>query len=208
MKDFRDAKKNLWGLKKTASGMALDDTHYSFPHECLRTSSCVLLDLLGCKSAKDYSVIFTRMNEFVHVGQFWDDDNPQLADIAAYGLIMFERIMQAEADKASYEEYFLLHEQLSESSFFVLERLRLKISSRAAARVKLASDPKQKDKEQVFECWKAWQETPLDHEGKKKYKGKEAFAKDMLKFESLESTQVITRWCRGWEKKHVTQPAE
>jgi hypothetical protein len=208
MKDFRDARKNLWGLKKTASGMALDGTHYSFLHECLRASNCVLLDLLGCKSAKDYSAIFTRMNEFSHVGEFWDDENPQLADIAAYGLIMFERIMQAEADKASYEDYFLLHEQLSESSFFVLERLRLKITSRAAARVKLASDPKQKDKEQVFECWKAWQKTPLDHEGKKKYKGKEAFAKDMLKFESLESTQVITRWCRGWAKKHVTQPAE
>ena len=76
--------------------------------------------------------------------------------------------------------------------------------ARKGAQAKLARDPKQKDKERVLECWKAWKKTPLDRDGKPKYKGKEAFAKDMLKFESLESTQVITRWCRKWEKEHVT----
>lgn len=77
-----------------------------------------------------------------------------------------------------------------------------------AAIAKLAIDPKQADKAQVLECWKAWRKTPLDRDGKPKYKGNEAFARDMLKFESLESTQVITRWCRTWEKEHVTQPAQ
>lgn len=73
---------------------------------------------------------------------------------------------------------------------------------------KLADDPKQKDKAKVKECWEAWQRNPIDAIGKQKYKSKDAFAKDMLKYESLESTQVITRWCREWEKEHGTQPAK
>lgn len=89
----------------------------------------------------------------------------------------------------------------------LIRKIRTEIATKGV-RAKLAIDPKQADKAKVLECWKAWQKTPLDREGKKKYKGPEAFAKDMLKFESLESTQVITRWCRLWKKEHVTQPAK
>lgn len=66
---------------------------------------------------------------------------------------------------------------------------------KAGAAAKLAKDPKQLEKAAVRECWDAWQ-IELS-----RYKGVAAFARDMLqKFESLESQQVIERWCRTWAK--------
>jgi hypothetical protein len=70
-----------------------------------------------------------------------------------------------------------------------------KTRAKEAVAAKLSKDPKQTEKEQVKECWKAWRLNP-NH-----YDSKAAFALDMLtKFESLKSTQVIERWCRTWER--------
>jgi len=67
-------------------------------------------------------------------------------------------------------------------------------NARYAAFARHATDPKQKDKALVRECWSDWQKEPG------RYKGKSAFARDMLnKFESLESQRVIERWCKEWE---------
>lgn len=61
---------------------------------------------------------------------------------------------------------------------------------------KLKRDPKQAAKIRVKECWNHWQQKPAN------YKGKSAFAKDMMtKFEELDSQAVITRWCSQWEKE-------
>ena len=70
-----------------------------------------------------------------------------------------------------------------------------KTKGKKGAEARLLTDPKQTEKEQVKECWKAWRLNP------NRYKGKATFARDMLtKFENLESTQVIERWCRKWER--------
>ncbi len=61
---------------------------------------------------------------------------------------------------------------------------------------KLANDPKQVAKAKVRECWNEWQLKPMN------YRGKSAFAKDMMtKFEELDSQPVITRWCGQWENE-------
>lgn len=61
---------------------------------------------------------------------------------------------------------------------------------------KLKRDPKQAAKATVKECWCDWQKKPTN------YKGKSAFAKDMMaKFEELDNQAVITRWCGQWEKE-------
>lgn len=61
------------------------------------------------------------------------------------------------------------------------------------AHAKLATDPKQKVKALVREFWNEWKKQP------DRYKGKAAFARDMLdKFENLESQRVIERWCKEW----------
>lgn len=62
-----------------------------------------------------------------------------------------------------------------------------------AARRKVESDPKQLAKQQVRECWELWQKEPS------RYRGKAAFARDMLnKYEDLKSQPVIEGWCREW----------
>jgi len=67
-------------------------------------------------------------------------------------------------------------------------------NARYAAYARHATDPKQKDKALVRECWVEWQKEPS------RYKTKAAFARDMLdKFESLKSQPVIEGWCREWE---------
>jgi len=64
------------------------------------------------------------------------------------------------------------------------------------ALAKLATDPKQKDKALVRECWDAWRQDPG------RYKSKAAFARDMReKFPNLESQPVIEGWCRSWERE-------
>ena len=70
-----------------------------------------------------------------------------------------------------------------------------KIKGKKAIAARLSTDPKQTEKEQVKECWKAWRLEP------DRYEGKAAFARDMLtKFEKLKSVPVIERWCRAWER--------
>ena len=75
--------------------------------------------------------------------------------------------------------------------------------ARRGAKTKLKNDPKQAEKALVRECWDDWQKKPDS------YKGKTAFAKDMLsKYETLENQNVIVRWCGVWEKENSTQLAE
>lgn len=61
---------------------------------------------------------------------------------------------------------------------------------------KLKRDPKQVAKAKVKECWDEWQLKPTN------YRGKSAFAKDMMtKFDELDNQAVIARWCGQWEKE-------
>lgn len=68
-------------------------------------------------------------------------------------------------------------------------------AARNSARVKVARDPRQRDKAFVLQCWKEWKADPS------RYKNKTKFARDMLdKCQHLESEKKITDWCREWEK--------
>jgi hypothetical protein len=69
--------------------------------------------------------------------------------------------------------------------------------ARKRAMIRHKNDPKQADRNFVFDCWKKWRKKP------EAYKGKAAFARDMLdKCENLESQKVIEDWCRRWEMEH------
>lgn len=77
-----------------------------------------------------------------------------------------------------------------------LQKVRSELAFHAA-KERHARDPKQAEKNFVFECWKTWQQKPDS------YRGKAAFARDMLnKCENLQSQKVIEDWCRDWEKSY------
>lgn len=91
------------------------------------------------------------------------------------------------------EMYALLRFDTGELLKYFRTELALK-----GAKAKLAIDPKQAAKGKVKECWNDWQKKPNN------YKGKSAFAKDMMnKFEELDNQAVIARWCGQWEKEAV-----
>ena len=67
--------------------------------------------------------------------------------------------------------------------------------ARLAVLARLETDPKQKEKQFVYELWLQWEANPDS------YKGKASFARDMLsKCEHLTSQKKIEDWCRKWEK--------
>jgi hypothetical protein len=77
---------------------------------------------------------------------------------------------------------------------FLAGDMRESLVAKRRVREKLAVDPKQAVKVSVKELWKLWQSEPG------RYKGKAAFARDMLdKFDLLQSQRVIERWCKEWE---------
>lgn len=92
----------------------------------------------------------------------------------------------------------LIKENLDASSIwefiFLSGDMRQSMTAKLNVYKKLRSDPKQKEKIKVRECWELWHKEP------KRYKSKAAFARDMLsKFEALENQRVIERWCKEWE---------
>lgn len=74
------------------------------------------------------------------------------------------------------------------------------IKASAANQARLEKDPKQKEKTIVYEWWLDWQKHP------EKYKGKAAFARDMIKdLDHTKDVRTITeKWCPEWEKLHST----
>lgn len=200
MKDFSNARTNLWtATHKTASGMHLEGTHYENYHEGYRDDFCDMLTSQGYVTDADYSFILSQMDEYSDVGDFLWSEKEQAAEMAAFGLILFERIVQAETDTESYKDFFYRHYQLNECILYVNGRQSRQRTAKKAAKAKLANDPKQKEKKLVRECWDAWKNRPDS------YKGKAAFALDMLrKWESLESQPVIEGWCRMWERETKT----
>ncbi|SFU52091.1 hypothetical protein SAMN05216339_103183 [Nitrosomonas eutropha] len=73
------------------------------------------------------------------------------------------------------------------------------IQAKKGARGKIAKDPKQTEKAFVYGCWQNWRNNPGS------YKGKAAFARDMLdKCQHLESQKKIEDWCREWERNAIT----
>ena len=102
------------------------------------------------------------------------------------------RSMEALARAASDLAEMMIEKPIDQDA---MREIRSGIGKNAAL-AKHATDPKQKDKALVRECWDAWQENPS------RYKGKAKFASDMRdKFPNLESQAVIERWCRAWERK-------
>lgn len=105
------------------------------------------------------------------------------------------------------ECFFFLHEAYTAKEYCYFEELyddfvddakrERSFEARYAALKKWGRDPRQKEKNFVFECWQEWQQNSG------RYPSKAAFARDMLeKCENLVSYKKIEDWCREWEKAH------
>lgn len=192
---FLNARENLWVKLTTISGIDCGDEFYAW-YDLYTNEFCKQLSKSGFNTDAEYSEILTRINEYSHVGEFLFDEDKQLADLAAFGLVLFERIIQAIANQASHETVFDMHEELAECLSYVVAGTGARGMARKAALARHAADPKQLDKVLIRECWDEWQKKP------DRYEGKAAFARDMLdKFPTLKSQPVIAGWCKKWESE-------
>jgi len=99
-------------------------------------------------------------------------------------------------EKNAMQSVLIAAKEGMEKALLAGSSLQKQSQARRGAKAKLANDPKQAAKSIVKECWGEWQRKPSS------YKGKSAFAKDMMtKFEALDNQAVITRWCGQWEKE-------
>ena len=182
---FRNARENLCHNYKTVSG--LDPGDYSTWYEVYRDVFCDKLKALGCTTDEDYSYVLTRMNKCSGVGDFLADPPQQLIELAAFGLISFDRIVRAIASNASHEKVVQIHEDLAECCMYVLEDVGLKMRARAGAKARHTENHAMKA--EVFQ----W----LDSQAK--FKSNEAAAMAITKQQPI--AHVTARdWFKEWKK--------
>lgn len=131
--------------------------------------------------------IFTLLDDAVElakaISSYLNSSGNEVREIAANTLDEFEKFKS-------------LSEMHTELTFSWGRKFQKENQARENALKRLASDPKQKDKEFVKSCWEAWQEN------KNNYASKAAFSRDMLeKCEHLTSQKKIEDWCRTWERE-------
>lgn len=122
--------------------------------------------------AWNYVYIFEALERWHHIHPFNKlDGSVLLADIADTVLCLFSG---GQHDPKSIGE------------------LRSQFAKKGAM-TKLVNSPKQHEKQLVRQRWEEWQARPV------LYKGKAEFARHMLsQYKSLDSADVIARWCRKW----------
>lgn len=190
---FSNAKQHIYALK-TVSGA--EDSLGFF--EIYRDVFCEYLEAQGCKSDESYSSLLSSVNGYEGVGDFMcsEMDVSQKMELAAFGLVLYDRLLRAAENRASYVDFFLISSDLSECVESVSVGFSIRERAHSAALARHAKDPKQADKLLVRECWDDWQKVPA------RYHGKAAFARDMRdKFPNLKSQPVIEGWCRQWERE-------
>jgi len=161
-------------------------------------------DIKGCKNLKEwecYALMADRkIREMqLHLGK-GSKNHFQLHNLKSKDLAVASQMTTEAMELVCYAERWLWDEQMKKLSAESRHRQDLDLRremrrslAQHAARQKLASDPKQLAKQQVKECWELWQKEPA------RYRGKAAFARDMLnKYEDLKSQPVIEGWCRDW----------
>ncbi len=150
---FPNARTNLYENMLTIGGLDPGNDFIGV-YEIYRHPFCDQLELLGYKSDNDYSIILSQMNECQDVGDFLCDEKTQLAEIAAFGLILFERIIQAIKANANHIAVFYMHEALAECLAFVLEdsgiRRRARASAKAAADARHDKPGNSRDKREAI----------------------------------------------------------
>lgn len=127
------------------------------------------------------------------VEDFWS----LLSDLDSFGSDDWEgkanEFIKNRLEIDSLLQILMEHDKLSKFAF-----------AQVGARKRLETDPTQLAKIQVRECWEDWQKHP------NRYKSKARFARDMQDKwpQELSNVEVITRWCRAWEKERAIEQAK
>ncbi len=111
--DFRNAKTRLCKEHKSISGLKIEP-EWLIWFELYRDVFCDKLDSLGFTNEDDFVKLLETMDKYNNVGSFLYDGDAQQAEMAAYGLVVFDRILRAEAAHVNHFTVFCMHQELME----------------------------------------------------------------------------------------------
>lgn len=130
--DFSNARTRLDREYRSISGLKIEPEWDGW-FEAYRDVFCEKLDSLGFTNEADFVALLVRMDEYNSVGEFLFDEDQQQAEMAAFGLVVFDRILRAEAANVSHSDVFSMHDALVECyGFEVRSCYRKNLSLRAA----------------------------------------------------------------------------
>jgi len=109
---FDNARTNLWNLL-SISGLDIEEDWLTY-FEMYRDVFMGRLDQLGITNEDDFVALLKTMDQYGTMGWVLCDDASQQAEYAAYGLIVFDRLMRAEKAGVSHAEFFNMTQELLE----------------------------------------------------------------------------------------------
>ena len=125
--DFSNAGTKLGKEYRSVSGLEIDD-RWALWFELYCHAFLQKLESLGFTNDADLERLLDHMNQYDDLGDFICQDHEH-HELAAYGLVVFDRMLRAET-KVSNFEFFNLHSELTEcfvsmEKDFIEERLKL-----------------------------------------------------------------------------------
>jgi hypothetical protein len=96
--DLFKIRDNLWLNYKTVSGLPVKGEGLGSWYEMYLNVFCDELDAMRVTTDADYAALFGQMIQYKYVGDFLTDENLQRSELAAFGLIVFDRLYQMEKD--------------------------------------------------------------------------------------------------------------
>jgi hypothetical protein len=121
--DFKSAWTTTCDGKVTLSGIELD-THVGTTIEVYRLVFLEHLETSAFNTDEALEPLLEEMNEFMYVGDFLAQPESQLNELAAFGIILIDRIALTGWGKYDYEACFDFHEQLFECYEHVIDRYK------------------------------------------------------------------------------------
>lgn len=130
--DFSNARRYLSDELKSISGVSIPLKWSSWFEAYCHT---FLLELASQGFGDDRALaeLLSAMNKFDSVGDFLYDEDKQRVELAAFGLILFDRILHVDMATVDHANLFLLHHELMECYRFALDDHFELIRARKAA---------------------------------------------------------------------------
>jgi len=117
--DFSNAKAFLCDELRSVSGLKIAPEWLVWS-EMYGHAFVEKLEAKGFGSPSEFAKLLTRMDGFNNVGEFLYEAEEQEAEMAAYGLLVFDRILRAESAKVDHWSVFAMHQELIECYQFVV----------------------------------------------------------------------------------------
>jgi hypothetical protein len=110
--DFSNARKRLTEENKTVGGLEIDSRWQELSkHYYLDFVDAI--DSYGFTTEDQFMGLLLKVNQYDDWSKCLRNPEIEVAELAAYGLVMLDRIMRAETEGTDHAEIFEMHEQLN-----------------------------------------------------------------------------------------------